>query len=117
MTTEATAVATTEAQAQTPEVPDTSHLIVEITQECYDEVKGIVERATERGLDSRFENWLCRLAIQHVKVQEKLWDNSDDASILKRAKAGNKQAQLAILATIGLKLDAEKMQAFFASMK
>lgn len=115
MTTQANvAVQATPVESNTP---DTSHLIVEISQECYDEVAAIVERATERGLDSSFSNWLNRLAIQHAKVQEKLWDNSDDSSILKRAKSGNRQAQVAILHTIGLKLSAEQMKSFFATMK
>ena len=96
---------------------DKSHLIIEITQECYDEVENIVARATERGLDTSFEGWVCRLTIQHAKVQNKLWDNSDDSSLLKRAKQGHRPSQIAIISSLGLKLSDEQVKSFFATMK
>ena len=104
-------VATQTAQAE----PDNSHLIVEITQECYDAIQATRERASGRGLQDGFEYWLCRLAVQHAKVQENLWDKADDSSIFSRAQKGNTQAKIAVLASLGIKGDAAKQ--FLATLK
>lgn len=78
------------------------HLVVKISQETYDEVSNIVLMAEDRQLSSSFEYWLAALATKHAKVQEKLWNNADDAATLKRAKGGNLQAKIAMLVSLGL---------------
>ena len=95
--------------------PDDSHLIVIVSQECYDTVKEIAERASGRGLQDGFQFWLERLACQHAKVQENLWNKADDGSMFARAQKGNTQAKLAVLASLGLK--GEAAQKFLASIK
>ena len=94
---------------------DNSHLIVEISQQCYDEVNAIRERASSRGLQDGFDYWLCSLAMKHAKVQENLWNKADDISIFTRAQKGNTQAKMAVLASLGIKGDAAK--AFLANIK
>lgn len=103
-----TAVVVEVAKPEVSQELDNSHLLVEISQECYDAVKAIAERASGRGLQDGFEFWLCRLAQQHAKVQENLWDKADDSSIFTRAQKGNTQAKLAVLASLGIKGDAAK---------
>ena len=78
------------------------HLVVKISQETYDEVSNIVLMAEDRQLSSSFEYWLNTTSTKHCKVQEKLWNNADDAATLKRAKGGNLQAKIAMLISLGL---------------
>ena len=99
---------------QTP-ASDDSHLIIIISQETYAIVNEVAERAGGRGLQDGFQFWLERLACQHAKVQENLWNKADDGSMFARAQKGNTQAKLAVLASLGLK--GEAAQKFLASIK
>jgi hypothetical protein len=66
------------------------HLIVEVSQDTYDVVMGIVQRAEQRSSEARgFQFWLERLASQHAQVQHNLWDKADMQVLLKAASNQN----------------------------
>ena len=76
-----------------------------ISEECYNTLMEIVNEADSRGLNSSAQFWLERLTKQHAKVQANLWKKADDVSIFTQAQRGSRQAQVALLASLGIKGD------------
>jgi hypothetical protein len=83
-------------------VVDDSYLQVTLSQEVYDAVKDIAERADGRGLNSSFDYWLSTLITKHAKVVHNTWDQNDITSMAKLALAGNNQARRAMGKSLGL---------------
>jgi hypothetical protein len=70
-------------------IEDNSHLIVELTQESYDVIKDVVDRATARGLDSTFEHWLNDAIKTGARARTRTWDDRDYVTLFKQATSPN----------------------------
>lgn len=68
---------------------DDSHLQVIISQEAYDAIQEVVERATARGLESSFDYWLEKCAISGAQAKTRTWDDRDVVTLMTQAKRGN----------------------------
>jgi predicted ATPase len=77
-----------QANAQAPE-SDNTHLIVELTQESYDVIKDVVDRATARGLDSTFDHWLNDAIKTGARARVRTWDDRDYVTLFKQATSPN----------------------------
>lgn len=71
---------------------DDSHLQVIISQETYDAIQEVVERATARGLESSFDYWLEKCAISGAQAKTRTWDDRDVVTLMTQAKRGNASA-------------------------
>jgi len=74
-----------------------------ISVEAYKILMEVVDEADSRGLNSSAQFWLERLTRQHAKVTMGLWKKADDVSIFTQAQRGSKSAQVALLASLGIK--------------
>jgi hypothetical protein len=86
---EAKADAQIAAKQDAESEPDTTHLIVELTQESYDVIKDVVDRATARGLDSTFEHWLNDAIKTGARARTRTWDDRDYVTLFKQATSPN----------------------------
>ena len=73
--------------------PDDSHLVVMLTQTSYDALREVVERATDRGLDSGFEHWLADAIKTGTQARLRTWNDRDVVSLYKQAANGNAVAK------------------------
>ena len=72
---------------------DTTHLLVELSQESYDAIKEVVDRATERGLESSFDYWLKDAIKAGSTGRLRTWNDRDVVTLFKQASAGNDKAK------------------------
>ncbi len=71
-----------EAQAQ----HDDSHLIVVLSQETYDEVMEVVNRASERGLVDTFDYWLAQSVKTGAQAKLRTWNDRDIVTLFNTAQ-------------------------------
>jgi len=71
---------------------DDSHLQIILSQEAYDAVQEVVERATERGLDSGFDFWLTQCAKAGAQSKLRTWNDRDVVTLFAQAQKGNSKA-------------------------
>ena len=90
---EETKVATNVADASKPAEKDESHLIVQLTQASYDAIREVVERATDRGLDSGFDHWLNDAIKTGTQARLRTWNDRDVVTLFKQASTGNAKAK------------------------
>jgi hypothetical protein len=85
------AVATQEpvVDANAANAKDESHLIVQLTQESYDAIKDVVDRATARGLDSTFDHWLNDAVKTGTRARTRTWDDRDYVTLFKQCASTN----------------------------
>jgi hypothetical protein len=86
------------------EVKDNSHLIVELSQASYDAIKEVVERATERGLESSFDHWITDALKVGTQARLRTWNDRDSVSLLKQVAKGNVQAIEKLRKLVGTQL-------------
>lgn len=68
------------------------HLCIIISQETYDAVMEVVDRATARGLESSFDYWLGKCAESGAQAKIRTWDDRDVVSLMAQARKGNATA-------------------------
>jgi len=90
MTQNGNAVAVVEPKVDTDA---SAHLIVELSQESYDAIKEVVDRATERGLESSFDYWLKDAIKSGSTGRLRTWNDRDVVTLFKQASAGNATAK------------------------
>jgi hypothetical protein len=73
---------------------DESHLIVQLSQQSYDAIREVVERATDRGLESSFEHWLNDAVKTGATARLRTWNDRDIVTLFKQASAGNDKAKI-----------------------
>jgi|SRR6267142_3488366 len=74
-------------------VDSNAHLIVEISQASYDALRNVVDRATDRGLESSFEHWLNDAVKTGATARLRTWNDRDVVTLFKQASAGNIKAK------------------------
>ena len=70
-----------------------AHLVVLLSQESYDAIKEVVDRATERGLESSFDYWLKDAIKSGSTGRLRTWNDRDVVTLFKQASAGNDKAK------------------------
>ena len=70
-----------------------THLVVLLSQESYDAIKEVVDRATERGLESSFDYWLKDAIKSGSTGRLRTWNDRDVVTLFKQASAGNDKAK------------------------
>ena len=71
----------------------TAHLVVMLTQASYDAIRDVVERATDRGLESSFDHWLNDAIKTGTQARLRTWNDRDIVSLYKQASNGNDKAK------------------------
>jgi len=72
---------------------DESHLIIVLTQTSYDAIKEVVDRATDRGLESSFEHWLSDAIKTGTNARLRTWNDRDVVTLYREAAKGNDKAK------------------------
>jgi hypothetical protein len=75
------------------ETADDGHLVVMLTPQSYSAIKEVVERATDRGLESSFDHWLNDAVKTGTQARLRTWNDRDVVSLYKQAANGNSQAK------------------------
>jgi hypothetical protein len=83
----------TQATQAVPEASNDNHLIVTLSEESYTKLMEVVERATERGLDSDFDHWLNDAIKTGTQARLRTWNDRDVVSLFKQASSGNAKAK------------------------
>jgi hypothetical protein len=78
---------------QSVEVKDDSYLFVQLTQASYDSIKEVVDRATDRGLESSFDHWLNDAIKAGTQARLRTWNDRDVVTLFKQASQGNDKAK------------------------
>jgi hypothetical protein len=70
-----------------------AHLVVMLSQHSYDAIREVVERATDRGLESSFEHWLNDAIKAGTQARLRTWNDRDVVTLFKQASQGNDKAK------------------------
>jgi hypothetical protein len=88
------------------QAPDDGHLIVELSQENYDDVMALAKRGGERGISDSFQYWLRRAIEVGCKTITRPWDDRDVVTLFNKATRGDSEAAAKLARLI--KLDGKK---------
>jgi hypothetical protein len=91
--TSAPTASATPTPSASPALPDETHLIVILKQASYDAIKEVVERATDRGLESSFDHWLNDAIKAGTQARLRTWNDRDVVTLFKQASQGNDKAK------------------------
>jgi len=83
-------------------VDSNAHLIVEISQASYDALTEVVNRATDRGLESSFEHWLNDAVKTGATARLRTWNDRDVVTLYKQAASGNDKAKAKLAKMLGI---------------
>lgn len=84
---------------------DNSHLSVTLSQASYDLVAQMVDRATDRNMDSSFDHWLAEAIKVGVKTKLRTWDDRDHVSLVNSALKGNIKAASKLAEMLNLQIN------------
>jgi hypothetical protein len=64
-----------------------------LKQASYDAIKEVVDRATDRGLESSFDHWLNDAIKAGTQARLRTWNDRDVVTLFKQASQGNDKAK------------------------